>query len=271
MELRVAGRDLLGADRDVLGAFAAQLAVALESRRLQAEAAGAAALVQGNELRTALLAAVSHDLRTPLASIKASSSSLLSDDVTFTDEQRRALLETIDVEADRLNSLVGSLLDMSRIQAGALVVKLQPVGLDEVIGGALSGLPDRGHVLRLDVPESLPMVHADPALLERAIANIVDNALTFAPPGEPVRIEAGAIAGRIDLRVVDTGPGIPQDARDKVFQPFQRLGDAPNGTGVGLGLAVARGFVTAMGGELSVDDTPGGGTTMVLSLPAMDR
>ena len=271
VELRLAGPDLRGADRAVLGAFAAQFAVALESQRLQAEAAAAETLMQGNEMRTALLAAVSHDLRTPLASIKASASSLLSDDVSFTDEQARALLDTIDVEADRLNDLVGNLLDMSRIQTGALVVKRQAVGLDEVIGGALSGLPDRGHVIQLDVSETLPVVDADPVLLERAIANIVDNALQFAPPGEPVRVEAGAIAGRVDLRVVDTGPGIPLDAREDVFRPFQRLGDSPNGTGVGLGLAVARGFVVAMGGDITAEDTPGGGTTMVLSLPEAAR
>jgi two-component system sensor histidine kinase KdpD len=271
IELRVAGTDLLGADREVLGAFAAQLAVALETRRLQEEAATAEALMQGNELRTALLAAVSHDLRTPLASIKASSSSLLSADVSFTDEQARALLETIDVEADRLNNLVGNLLDMSRIQAGALVVKPRAVGLDEVIGGALSGLADRGHVIHLDVPETLPMVDADPVLLERAIANLVDNALRFAPPGAPVRVEAGAFGRRVDLLVIDTGPGIPLDLRGEVFRPFQRLGDSPGGTGVGLGLAVARGFVLAMDGELTIEDTPGGGTTMVLSLPEAGR
>jgi len=270
VELRIAGHDLLGADRDVLAAFAAQLALALESRRLQADAARATILQQADELRSALLAAVSHDLRTPLASIKTSASSLLSESATFTDDERRTLLETIENEADRLNDLVGNLLDLSRIQAGALVVKAQNIGLEEVIGGALSGIPDRGHTLKLDVPETLPRVHADPALLERAIANIVDNALTFAPPGEPVRIEAGAIAGRVDLRVVDTGPGIPPDQRDTVLQPFQRLGDSPNGAGVGLGLAVARGFVEAMGGELSIDDTPGGGTTVVISLRAVD-
>ena len=268
-ELQVVGADLLGADRDVLGAFASQLALALESQRLQREASEAAALIQGNRLRTALLAAVSHDLRTPLASIKTASSSLLAADVAFTGPERQTLLETIDAEADRLSSLVGSLLDMSRIQAGALVVNRRNVGLDEVIGGAVDGLLIRGHALDIDVSETLPLVDADPVLLERAIANIVDNALRFAPDGAPVRIEAGGIAGRVDLRVVDTGRGIPQDERDTVFLPFQRLGDSPQGAGVGLGLAVARGFVEAMGGELVAEDTPGGGTTMVLSLPAV--
>jgi two-component system sensor histidine kinase KdpD len=267
-QLLIAGDDLSGPDRQILGAFADQLALALESRRLQAEAASAAALGQANELRTALLAAVSHDLRTPLASIKTASSSLLSE-VSFEPDAHRALLETIDAEADRLNDLVGNLLDMSRIQTGALVVKLQPMGLEEVVGGALAGLAERGHPLRLDVPETAPRVLADPALLERVVANLVDNAIAWSPAGVAVRIEAGAVGDQVHLRVVDQGPGIPVTARDRVFLPFQRLGDSPNGMGVGLGLAVARGFVDAMGGELTIDDTPGGGTTMTVVLPAV--
>jgi two-component system sensor histidine kinase KdpD len=266
--LLVAGAGLSGPDRQILGAFADQLALALESRRLQAEAASAAALAQANELRTALLAAVSHDLRTPLASIKTASSSLLSD-VAFDPEAHRALLETIDAEADRLNDLVGNLLDMSRIQTGALIVKLRPMGLEEVVGGALAGIAERGYPLQLDVPETAPRVLADPALLERVIANLVDNAIAWSPRREPVRVEAGAVGDAVHLRVVDRGPGIPLDERDRVFLPFQRLGDSPNGMGVGLGLAVARGFVDAMGGELTIDDTPGGGTTMTVVLPAV--
>ncbi|MCU1374590.1 MAG: putative two-component system sensor kinase for high-affinity potassium transport system [Actinomycetia bacterium] len=269
-QLVIAGEDLAGTDRQILGAFADQLALALESRRLQAEAATAVALGQANELRSALLAAVSHDLRTPLTSIKTASSSLLSD-VVFEADAERALLETIDAEADRLNDLVGNLLDMSRIQAGALVVKARPMGVEEVLGGALVGIAERGRPLRIDVPETIPRVLADPALLERVLANLVDNAVTWSPPGEPVRVEAGAVANRVDVRVVDRGPGIPANARDRVFLPFQRLGDSPNGMGVGLGLAVARGFVEAMGGELTIDDTPGGGTTMTVSLPAVDE
>jgi two-component system sensor histidine kinase KdpD len=143
------------------------------------------------------------------------------------------------------------------------------MGVEEVLGGALVGMAERGHPLRVDVPETTPRVLADPALLERVLANLVDNAVTWSPPGVPVRVEAGAVAGRVDVRVVDRGPGIPLDARERVFQPFQRLGDSPNGMGVGLGLAVARGFVDAMGGELTIDDTPGGGTTMTVSLPAV--
>ncbi|MCU1344070.1 MAG: osmosensitive channel signal transduction histidine kinase, partial [Acidimicrobiia bacterium] len=251
-ELRVRGSDLGHADREVLGAFAAQVAVALESRRLQASAAEAAALVRTNELRDALLGAVSHDLRTPLASIKASASSLLSPDVAFTDEARRLLLETVVDEADRLNSLVGNLLDMSRLQAGAVAVRLAPVSIEDVIGGALRGVPDRGHPIALVTPEDLPWVNADSVLLERVVANLVSNAIEYSPPGEVVRIEGGLVGEYVHLRVIDRGRGIPVAERERVFQPFQRLGDSPNGSGVGLGLAVARGFTTAMGGDLTI-------------------
>jgi two-component system sensor histidine kinase KdpD len=225
-------------------------------------------LAEANELRTALLAAVSHDLRTPLASIKASVTSLLQRDVEWTAEATTEFLETIDEESDRLNALVGNLLDMSRLQTGAVQLVMREVGLEEVVPRALAGLPERPVPVVLDLPETLPRVRADAGLLERAVANIVDNARTWSPLHEVVRVEAGVVPGRVDLRVIDHGPGIPVDQRDLVFQPFQRLGDNPrNGTGVGLGLAVARGFVEAMGGELTVEDTPGGGMTMVIRMP----
>ncbi len=260
------GSGLRAEDRQVFDAFATQLGVALESRRLQAEAAGAAALAKANELRTALLAAVSHDLRTPLASIKAAATSLLSDDVSFGPTATRDLLETIDDEADRLNRLVGNLLDMSRLQTGALVVQARGVGLEEVVGSAIADIPSAPPI-DVDVPESLPPVEVDPVLLERALVNIISNAVAFSPPGERVRIQAGAVDGRVELRIIDRGRGIPVAERERAFLPFQRLGDNPNGAGVGLGLAVAKGFVEAMAGELSVDDTPGGGCTVTVSLP----
>jgi len=143
---------------------------------------------------------------------------------------------------------------------------MRDVGLDEVVPAAIKGLGERGHTVEMRVDERLPRVHADAALLERAVANMVDNALAWSPSDRPVRVEAGAVAGRVDLRVVDRGPGIPADQRERVFLPFQRLGDQSNGTGTGLGLAVARGFVDAMGGEITVEDTPGGGLTIVVSL-----
>lgn len=268
--LVVVGAALTEQDLEVLRSFAAQVQVAVERRRLRADVEAATVLAEGNELRTALLAAVSHDLRTPLASIKASVTSLLQRDVAWTTEATREFLETIDEETDRLNSLVGNLLDMSRLQTGAMQLMMRDVGLEEVVPRALDGLTDRPAPVVLDLPETLPRVHADAPLLERAVANIVDNARAWSPDGTCVRIEAGAVADQVHLRVIDHGPGIPPDERELIFQPFQRLGDNPsNGTGVGLGLAVARGFVDAMGGELVVEDTPGGGLTMVLSLPAV--
>ncbi len=253
-------------DLDVLRSFASQLALAIEQRELRAGVARAGLLEEANELRTALLAAVSHDLRTPLASIKAAVSSLLQGDVDFTPAATHELLETIDDGTDRLNHLVGNLLDMSRLQTGALQLAVRAVGYDEVVPTALAGL---GHSARVsvDVPETLDRVHADPALLERVVANIVENALAWSPHDELVRVEACTVQDHVELRVVDRGPGIPADQRDAVFQPFQRLGDTSNGAGVGLGLAVARGFTHAMDGTLVIEDTPGGGVTMVLSLP----
>jgi two-component system sensor histidine kinase KdpD len=267
-QLVVVGPATPDEDPEVLRSFAAQVQVALERRQLYADVAAAAGLQEANELRTALLAAVSHDLRTPLASIKASVTSLLQQDVHWTPEATREFLETIDEETDRLDNLVGNLLDMSRLQTGAMQLVVREVGLEEVVPRAISGLPDRRVPIVLDIPETLPRVRADAGLLERAVANVVDNARAWSPTGEVVKVSAGAVPHRVDLRVIDHGPGIPLDERETIFQPFRRLGDHQTGsTNVGLGLAVARGFVEAMGGEVTVEDTPGGGVTMVLSLP----
>jgi two-component system sensor histidine kinase KdpD len=254
-------------DPDVLRAFAAQVSAATERRSLQAAAAQADRLAEANKLRTALLAAVSHDLRTPLASIKASVTSLLQRDIDWPAATKQEFLETIDAEADRLNSLVGNLLDMSRLQTGALELVLRSVPIDEVVAGAVVGLGDRNAPVDVEVPETLPPVKADPALLERAIANLVGNAVQWSPRSARVRVCAGAVRDAVEVRVIDRGPGIPEADRERVFLPFQRLGDRGNTTGVGLGLAVARGFVEVMGGELTIEDTPGGGVTMVISLP----
>ena len=261
--LAVAGPNLTADDRRVLRAFGDQLAVALRSRELQAEAATAELLAQANDLRTALLRAVSHDLRTPLSSIKASATTLLADDLHLSPDATRELLVTIDEEADRLNNLIGNLLDMSRLQAGALELVRHDVGIDEIVAQSVASLGDRAKRVVVEVPENLPRIHTDPALLERAVANVIDNAVAWSPDDRPVRVEAATIGGATELRVIDRGPGIPVGQREQVFRPFQRLGDQHTGAGVGLGLAVARGFVDALGGELSIDDTPGGGATMV--------
>ncbi|MGX1133741.1 two-component system sensor histidine kinase KdpD [Streptomyces glaucescens] len=266
MALALTGRVLPAEDRRVLAAFAAQAAVVLDRRRLQEEADRARTLAEGNRIRTALLAAVSHDLRTPLAGIKAAVSSLRSDDVEWSEEDRAELLEGIEDGADRLANLVGNLLDMSRLQTGTVTPIIRDTGLDEVVPVALGGVPEDS--VELDVPESLPIVAVDAGLLERAVANLVENAVKYSPDGTPVLVSGSAIADRVELRIVDRGPGVPDEAKERIFAPFQRYGDAPRGAGVGLGLAVARGFAESMGGTLQAEDTPGGGLTMVLSLRA---
>ena len=250
----------------MLEAFAKELAASVELGELEAEIEAAGAVSAANALRAAILSAVSHDLRTPIAAIKASVTSLLQDDVEWTPEAQREFLDTIDEEIDRLNALVGNLLDMSRLQAGALQISATPVGLEEVVPAALHSLGLADGAVDLDVPETLPRVLADPGLLERALANVIQNAVRFSPAGRPARVTAGVVDGVIDVRVVDRGPGVPREQRDRLFVPFQRLGDSAQDEGVGLGLAVAKGFVEAMGGELEVEDTPGGGLTVVARL-----
>ncbi|MDH6705631.1 two-component system sensor histidine kinase KdpD [Kitasatospora sp. MAA19] len=274
LALVLRGRVLPGADRRLLGAFAAQAAVVLERRRLAREAAAARREAEGNRIRTALLAAVSHDLRTPLAGIKASVSSLRAADVEWAPEDEAELLAGIEAGADRLDHLINNLLDMSRLQTGTVTPLIQETDLDEVVPFALGGVPLDS--VRLDVPETLPMIRADGGLLERSLANLVENAVKYSPDGVKVLVKADALRqpggpGRVELRIVDRGPGVPEDAKERIFAPFQRYGDAPRGAGVGLGLAVARGFVEAMDGTVTAEDTPGGGLTMVVSLPAAAR
>ena len=166
--------------------------------------------------------------------------------------------------------MVRDLLDMSRLQVGAVDLTLRSVALEEVVAAALAGLPARGHRVAVDVADSLPTVLADAALLERAVANLVSNALAWSPNESPVSVQAGQIGSSIDLRIVDRGPGIPRGDRERIFLPFQRLGDRSNDAGVGLGLAIAKGFIEAMGAQLSLDDTPGGGLTMTIRLQIAD-
>jgi two-component system sensor histidine kinase KdpD len=257
----------------VMDAFIDALSVALEARRLQAEAADAAVVAEADALRTGILQAVSHDLRTPLAGIKASVTSLMSTDVIFDAEVTSEFLRTIDAEVDRLDRVIGNLLDMGRLQAGALSVLRRPTALEEVVSAALGHLDLLPEQVEVSVPETLPLVDVDGALLERAVANVVANAVAVQPRGVPVRIQASVIhrgdEDRVALQVVDHGPGLPADDRDKVFEPFQRLGDRSTQAGVGLGLAIAKGFTRAIGGELILDDTPGGGLTVTFELVAV--
>ncbi len=211
------------------------------------QAAKSRELVAVDRLRSALLAAVGHDLRTPLASIKAAVSSLRQDDVAWTATESAELLATIEESADRLNALVANLLDMSRLQAGALSVQSQPVAMGEAVHHALIGLPDC--VVDVRQAEAFPTVTGDPGLLERVVANLIANAVRFTPGDRPVTVTALRDGNIAHLNVIDHGPGVPVEDRDRMFAPFQRLDDR-GARGVGLGLAIARGFTEAMGGTL---------------------
>lgn len=266
----VVGRRLAASDLRVLQAFAAQIGVALDTAALAADAAEAKALQQTDRVRTALLASVGHDLRTPLAGIKAAVSSLRQTDIEFSPDDEAELLATVEESADRLDGLVRDLLDMSRLQTGAVEPRRRAVWLDEVVGPALADV-DPAVVIDRDVDEALPPVDADPVLLERILANLVSNAVRYAGDAGSIRVRADRLAHTVEVRVIDHGPGVAAADRARIFEPFQRLGDrdATSG-GIGLGLAVARGFAQAIGGTLEPDDTPGGGLTMVLALPVAE-
>jgi two-component system sensor histidine kinase KdpD len=253
----------------LLAGYAAQAAAALDRERLRTQAAQAEALAEGNRMRTALLAAVSHDLRTPLASIKASVSSLRQTDVQWSAADRADLLATIEQNADRLDALIGNLLDMSRLHTGSLQPFLRPTAIDEVAPVAVGGLDDSLR-LELAVPDGFPLVLADPGLLERVLANLFSNALRYSPPGRPPELQASLEEGTVRLEVVDHGPGVPDEQKERIFEPFTRVGDRYPG-GVGLGLAVAKGFAEAMGGQITAADTPGGGLTVRIALPVASQ
>jgi two-component system sensor histidine kinase KdpD len=268
LALVLRGRPLAAEHRRVVEAFAAQAAVALRQERLAERAAKAEPLEEADKMRTALLAAVSHDLRTPLASAKAAVASLRSHDVAFSGEDRDELLATADESLDKLGRLVANLLDMSRLQAGVLGLTLTDIGIEEALPRVLDEIGQPGRTIQMRYAEDLLAVRADPAFLERILVNVIGNALRYSPADRPPIITASDHDNLVELRIIDHGPGIPDDQRDQVFLPFQRLGDRDNTTGVGLGLALSRGLAEAMGGTLVPETTPGGGLTMVLTLPA---
>lgn len=269
--LVLAGPALTARDRRVLRAVAYQAVGLLRQAELSAQADGARALAEGDQLRRALLSAVSHDLRTPLAALKATVSSLRSADVQFSPADTAELLAGMEDATDQLTTLVDNLLDSSRLAAGVVHPQTEAVSCEEVVHRALTGLPETGR-FRINTPgggldELLPTVLADPGLLERVLANLLSNALRHAPSG-PIRVSAQERAGRVSIRISDTGAGLPRGAAEHIFEPFQRLGDRDTTTGVGLGLTVVKGFTEAMGGSVTAEDTPGGGLTMVVELPS---
>jgi len=283
LELRGYGPEIFAEDRRLLGVLAAMASRAWQGQQLAQQAAQAHQLAETDRVRSALLTAVSHDLRTPLAGIKAAVSSLRQEDISWTPEEESELLLTIEDSTDRLGDLISNLLAMTRVQAGAVSVQISPVALDEVVARALIGTEAK---VTIDVPEDLPWVQADAGLLERVVANLVDNARRFSPNDVPVRVHAalsdavgepdhvasGAISNgttisSVRLQVIDHGPGIPPSQWGKMFVPFQRLGDHDATASLGLGLAIAQGFTEAMHAELTPSATPGGGLTMTITLP----
>jgi two-component system sensor histidine kinase KdpD len=222
-------------------------------------------------MRAALLAAVSHDLRSPLLAATAAVSCLRSADLQLTAADQDELLATAAESLDLLSRLAASLLDVTRLQAGTRSVFPRPADLEEIVASSLTGLGPQARAVRVDLPLGLPEVMADPPVLERVIANLTANALRYSPAGSPPLLTARARGGRVELLVADRGPGVPAADRDKMFVPFQRLGDTDPATGVGLGLAVSRGLTEAMRGTLQPGQTPGGGLTMTMSLPAAPR
>jgi len=266
LELVLRGPELFAEDRGVLERLATAAARAWETQHLSRLANQ---LAEADRVRSALLAAVGHDLRTPLAGLKAAVSSLRQDDVQWADEARDELLETIEESTDRLADLIANILDMTRIQVGAVAAQPVDVAVDEVVALALLDVPSAA--VRMDIPDDLPFVRADPGLLERVVANLVDNAVRHTPAGRRVDVTADAAGGVVALRVVDHGTGVPKELWDAMFAPFQRLDDHAVGVGAGLGLAIVRGFCTAMDVQVEPEETPGGGLTMVLRLPLAEQ
>jgi two-component system sensor histidine kinase KdpD len=233
--------------------------------------AAARPIVEADRMRTVLLTAVSHDLRTPLAAAKAAVSCLRSDDIQLTAEDHGELLATADESLNQLTQLLGSLLDVSRLQAGALPVFPRSADLEEIIARCLGDMGPQAQAVRVCLPSGLPRVMVDPPIMERVVANLTANALRYSPSGSPPFLAASARGGKVILRVVDHGPGVPRADRDRIFAAFQRLGDVRSTIGVGLGLTVSRGLTEAMGGTLEPEETSGGGLTMAISVPVATR
>lgn len=260
------GPPISGGDRNFVQAFVGQIEAAIERDQLVQSASKIVAFEEADKLRTAIVRSVSHDFRSPLSAIKASVSSLKADDVEWTDQARREFLDAIEIETDRLNALVGNLLDMSRLESGAMQIQMQQISLDEAVSSAIRYLqPSVGQIEVVNL-EDIEDVVGDAALLERVLVNVIDNSIRHGQSETPIHIDAGKFGDQVQLRIVDRGRGIlPQD-KSQVFEPFQRLGDSSSNLGLGLGLAVAKGFITAMNGELLLEDTPGGGVTVVINL-----
>jgi two-component system sensor histidine kinase KdpD len=268
--LALRGHPLPADERRVLGAFAAQAAVTVEQGRLAEAAAAAKPIAEADKMRAALLATADYDLRTPLTAAKAAVGGLRASDATWKPEQVRELAADAYASLDQLTRRVDTLLDLSRLQAGELPLHSGPTDIADVVAHALAGLGPPAAQIRVMIPAATPLVVADPALLERVLVNLLSNAIQYSPADSPATVTASALGDRVELRVIDHGPGVSQTDRDRIFAPFQRQDGESTPPGIGLGLALSWGLTEAMQGTLTPEDTPGGGLTMVVSLPAAD-
>ena len=265
-------RPLDSSDRALLEALVAGLAAAIDRLRLEAVAREARVAAQVGRTRSGFLSAVTHNLRTPLASIKAASSTLRAPDLELAPEDRAELLDTIYDETDRLERLVTNILELSRIRAGGLDVRRQPVDLPDLAQAAVRRLRPlaRAHRVRLDIAPGIATVDVDIEMMEQVFGNLLENALKFAPPGSEILVSAAATADPrgVVVRVTDHGPGVPEGERTRIFEEFTRVDARPDATGTGLGLAIVHALVTAHGGHVWCEATPGGGATFAFDLPA---
>ena len=266
------GRPFSRDDQLLLETAARQATAALDRARLDARARNAQLDAETNQLRAAMFSSVTHDLRTPLASIKAGVTSLLDTAVQHDPAQERELLTTILEETDRLNRLVGNLLDLARIRAGALTPTRQQSAMDEIVEIVLARMRSRlaGHVVTADLPASLPDVWVDPVQLDQVLTNLLENAGRHAPGGSEIQVSVLWMHGAVQVRVADEGPGIPLDERDRVFEAFYRGSSIPDTPGSGLGLAIAKAVVVAHGGRIWVEEAPGGGCVVAFEIHGGD-
>jgi two-component system sensor histidine kinase KdpD len=265
--LELTGRPLDASDRRILDVVVTQLGVALEQRTLTDTARRLEPLAEVDRVRSALLAAVGHDLRRPLAVATAAVTSLRSSGDRLSGTDRTELLESAERSLGTLAHLVTDLLDVSRVQAGALAVSLESVDVADVLPAVLADLDAGPDEATLEVPEALPPVRADPVLLQRVLVNLLSNALRYSPAGRAPVLALSTFGDVLQARVIDHGPGVDEERRSTMFEPFQHDSDTSTSGGIGLGLALSRGFAEGMGASLEAEDTPGGGLTMVLALP----
>jgi two-component system sensor histidine kinase KdpD len=265
--LELHGPELDASERRLLDVIVAQLGAALERTDLTETAREAGILAETDQVRSALLSAVSHDLRRPLAAAVAAIGGLRAAGSGLSEADRRELLETADESLATLSRLVTDLLDVSRVEAGVLAVSLDAVDASDVVLAALEELGLGPDDVDLSLDPELPPIQADPVLLQRVLVNVLANAQHHSPDGTRVRVSTRSLGPSAQIRIADRGRGIPPSRRDEMFSPFQRLGDTDNTVGLGLGLALSRGFTEGMGGTLAPEDTPGGGLTMAIELP----